>query len=356
MYLQIFLYYLVPFAIALAMPGWRSLSALLLVAGGTLVWMMVSVSQEMSEAGGGSGLGLAIAYALLMCIAAGLFSGIATRALLIRIRHSSQSVFTRISIGIVGFVLAPSLFAAWQWKTEWDNRLPSSACLASKHPVEIAGATYYLPAAPWFTVWTSAEDLYLFQFNSPLRRFCELSPRPIHAVNLSISQHAMVRDGPLREAFCLAPESRWGVILCDAKPASFAENYPDDISLYSPDEFDHRRMVVSGNGAYSGFLEERDRAVAGNLPLRPLRVGIFERYDRFWIARSGLWTNDAGEPFTLYCYDTPPAGTLYCRSTYRLKAGPQVTYGFRAQANKLEIVARAVDRNLQAMLTELSSE
>jgi hypothetical protein len=350
LYIYFALFYVVPFGIAFAMPGWRSLSGYGLIFGSLLIWLFVSGSN-----GGGNGFSVALGLTVVMFAGGGLISGVVTRAIFLVLGQSKKAIHVRALIGVVGFVLLPGLvFSQVMWK-QWQRRPPSESCMSARYPVSIAGAKYYLPPAPNLTVWTGMSSLYAFQSNEGIRTICEKateSSEPIRVVNLSMDNKRIRFVGyPVQSRYCQAPQSRWGKDLCNAEYSLTNVSYPLLASIYSPTEF--RRMLVSYS--YADFVEARERAKANNTPLALRSAGIFDRYgDSYWVARDGIWENEAGEPFTLHCYESAPAGMLGCSVTYRLKTGPQVTYQFHASIDSLETVARRVDKSLRAMIVELS--
>jgi hypothetical protein len=333
------------------MPGWRSLSSLTVIFGTILIWQFISVSND-----SGNGFAVALSLGFVSCAGGGLISGVVTRTIFILFSKSKKNPVVVITIGIVGFVLLPSLiFALNKWQ-QWQRRPPSEACLTSKHPVNIGGTVYYLPSAPNFIIRTNMDSIHLFQFNQGIRTVCELSndsSEPIHVINLSIDMMAKYKNHP----YCQTPKrhrSHWEQNLCssDSKPTEV--NYPQQADISSPTEFNHRRMLASYS--YTNFIEELERAKANKRPLEFQQVGIFNHYTNgYWVARDGLWKNTDGEPFTLNCYESEPAGTLGCSTSYLLKAGSQVTYQFRASNTDLEIVAKKVDENFRLMVVDLAA-
>lgn len=351
-YLIFLLIYAAPFGIALAMPGWRTLAGLGVTLGLMLIWLFIS-----GLTGGGNGFAVALGLSFVMFAGVGLVSGVVTRGALLALPLPRKTAVVTASIVVVGFIFLPSMFLAINQWQKWQRRPPSEVCLASKHPVSIAGAIYYLPSAPVFTVWERMGTLFTFQSNEGLRTVCEQfndSGEPIHVINLNLDLGKIRFAGfPMHGAYCQAPKSRWGQDLCNSNAKSADAAYPINANIYSPTEFDHRRMLASY--PYAKFVEESEKAKAINHPFESEPIGIFDRYaNRYWVARTGTWVNEAGEPFTLHCYDSTPAGTLGCSTTYRLKTGAQVTYQFHAPVASLEAAAKRVDENFRSMLAELS--
>ncbi|MDD5056251.1 MAG: hypothetical protein PHQ60_00165 [Sideroxydans sp.] len=354
MYLYFTLFYLVPFGIALAMPGWRSLFGYGLSFGSLIIWLFASGSN-----GGGNGLAVALGLSMVMFAGGGLISGMVTRAILLALPEEKKTVKVRVIILIVGFILLPIVILAevkWQ---QWNKRPPFEACLSSKYPVKIEGAIFYLPPAPNLTLWTDMGSLYLFQTNEGLRAVCEFaenSKEPIPAVNLHIDNQRVKFAGyPVQGRYCQTATAQWGKDMCNSEYEVMDAKYPLIVDVYSDAEFNSKRMLT--DNSYKSFLEARGRAKESNTPFTSRRVGIFDRYGEdhsYWIAHEKTWENEAGEPFTLYCYNTTPVGNILCLVTYRLRTGPHLTYQFHTPEDKLEIVARRVDKNMRSMLYELS--
>lgn len=297
---------------------------------------------------------------IVFAIAAGLLSGFITRAIPLPLQGRTRNALSLVAACLVGYILLPGSMAAEGADLarsatiklrKWQMRPPSQSCLARKYPVSVAGATLYLPAAPVITI-RSGKISHHFQFNDEARAICEQSRyarKPVHAENINFDFSI-----PMRSDFCEATTSRWGQHLCSPESRTADGQFPAIANLYSPAEFDRQHMLASYT--YASFTEDRDKANAANHPFEPQQVGVFDRYaNGYWVARNGAWKNDAGEPFTLKCQDSSAAGTLNCTTSYRLKSGPQVTYHFSAPANKLEAVARNIERNFHAMIVEIQA-
>jgi len=343
------LLYSVPFGIALVMPGWRSLFGLTVVLGSVLGWLYVSASNA-------DGFGAVFALGLALYVAGGLISGAITRTIFILSARFKIKTISRVAIGLIGFVLLPSvMFASYKWR-QWQMRPVSENCLMTKHPVTIGGAVYYLPSAPYFTIWTGMGSISLFEVNQHIRTLCEQSSHssePIHVILFSID---MTAGKFKKHPYCKTPNpsNQWLKNLCDSDFNWIDENYPRKANISSPSEFDHRRMLASYS--YANFVDEFEKAKISRHPLESRQMGIFERYaNGYWVVRDGAWKNEAGEPFTLHCHDSGSTGGLYCSTSYRLKSGPQVTYDFRASITDIENTAKKVDENVHRMAVDLAT-
>jgi len=371
--------YAVVFAFAVVMPGWRSLVGFALVMGGLIGSGLAYLSSPDIRCSGsfdlsgpcGGWLELAIAQGIFFFSGLGLLAGGVTRTVSLILRELGKSRSARIAVTVVGFLVIPCFVVGSRSLREWSMRPPSEACLGSTFRIEVAGATYDLPAAPLFTVFTSLDSaidrdsaIYYFGTNSRLRAFCSLSLEaiePVHATRLTMRIYRMERSGDHRvEAFCRTRSSRWVRDLCRKETGSEALIYPAEVIIYSPDELDdnyygYRTKFDPSRGSHGQFLEEQAKAKSDGRPLEHERIGVFERYSNgYWVAHSRSWMTNAGDPFTLHCSEHTPA-TLSCRAAYGLQGGARLTYQFHAAASDLEATARVVDRNLLAMISELSS-
>jgi len=233
---------------------------------------------------------------------------------------------------------------------KWETRPPSDACFASKYAVNIAGTAFYLPAAPVIAVRAERQSFHL-QFNNGVRAICKRAQvdSPIHAQNFSLDFSI-----PMRGTFCATAKDGWSLQLCGNDRKDWQDVYPTVANLYSPAEYDRTHLITVD--AYADFVASRDRAAAGGHPLESAPAGMFDRYaNGYWVARNGVWKNDAGEPFTLKCGDATASGMLTCTAGYRLQSGPAIAYHFDAPADRLAAAARTMDHTLHRMLTELSA-
>jgi len=353
--------YLACFVLALLMPGRRSLAVLAVLLGLPLGWLVLQGFQSMARAPGGAILGAVVATTLICSAAAGLLSGVATRAVLLWFPRLGRSRLRSAPAVLLGLLALPSLLAASMWWGQHARRVPDAACLAATHHVRLAGVVLQLPSAPLFRVQTGENQRYAFSSHESMRAFCATSAdaeEPLDIVHLSVKADELSFKGrPQRDAFCASAKQDWAELLCHAgrSTALSSHGFPEDLSVYSPTGYDHKRMLVSERGAYPTFARERDAALRSGHPLQAMQTGEFSAFSNgYWIARDGTWKNDAGEPYTLYCYETTPAGMLYCSTTYRLQAGPQASYRFRAHRDELAVVARTVDANFHRLMDSLA--
>lgn len=346
-------YYAIPFAFSFFMPPRRSLAGLAAILAALVLWMNLS---------GNNGPDATPVSVLLFILTflGGLFSGMRARAILLRLPKKAKNAVALMGFLGAGFVLLPGSRAADAGDTahsatmklrKWQMRAPSEVCLTKKYAVQVAGATYYLPPAPVISI-RSGRTSHHFQYNNDIRAMCEKfkdAGEPLHVEDLSMDFSI-----PMKPPFCQATQSPWGRALCSRDPKAADGAYPAIANIYSPAEYDKKHLMASYS--YANFVADRDRAMADKHPFESQPVGIFDRYaNGYWVARSGTWTNDAGEPFTLRCQDASPRGTVSCTTSYRLKTGPQVTYHFSAPAKKVEAVAKKVDGNFRSMITEFSA-
>ena len=341
-------YFALPFAIALIPSGRRLLAHIAVVLVPLTIWVNAGESTHPSV------------VLMLMASIVGLLAGNRARAVITALPGKKRSAAMVAMGSIAALVLLPGSMAAEveelahstrEHLRQWETRPPSESCFAGKYSVSIAGATYYVPAAPVIAI-RAGKDAYHFQFNSELRKICvraKSSNEPIHAENLNLDFSI-----PMHGAFCRLTRSGWGQETCGQGAQAVLGAYPAMAILYSPAEYDRNHVLDSHS--YADFVSSRDKAIAAQHPLASTLDGIFERYaNGYWVARGGTWKNDDGEPFTLQCQESATAGTLSCATSYRLKTGPQVYYRFNAPANKVEAYARRIDENFHSMITELSA-
>lgn len=337
----------IPFAIALLLPGKRAVAAAAVVLPLTL-WASLTGDSQPSIVG------------TLAGCSGGLLSGMRLRKLLPAMPRWAKSAASVTLAGSATLLVLPGSMAAEVSQLAhsanvtlrgWETRPPSDACFARKYAVTVAGATYHLPAAPILTI-RAGRDSYHFQFNKSARSICASTGEsidPIHAENLSLDFSI-----PMRGPFCAAAGSGWSHELCSHQATAPHGAHPTLANIYSSEEYD-RGHILSAR-SYADFMQSRDKARAAGHPFEPQKIGFFDRYaNGYWVARSASWTNDDGEPFTLHCADAAQPGVLNCSTSYRLPAGPQLSYHFTAPANRLEPMAKEVDRNVHAMLAEFSA-
>lgn len=372
---QMFAAYAVMFILAVVMPGWRSLGGYCIVAGGLIGWGLAYVNSlfrcgNSFDLSGpcGDGLGTAILFGTVFFAGMGLLAGALSRTAGLLLRAAQKPNLVRVAVTFIGFLVVPCYVIASSSLREWSKRLPTEACLQSDIEVELAGTIYQLPAAPLFSIYDGdGLSVYDFRVNAHQRKVCvraHNSDEPLPITNLRIRFGRLERSSDIRvRAFCTTASDDWAKSLCHGAAHSEATQgvsaaYPIDASLYAPDEFGaryygYRHHIDIGAGSYSRFLQEQTKATAeGNAPDRE-RVGIFDRHSNgYWVAHSGSWITDDGEPFTLHCseYD----GRLTCTATHGYESELHVTYRFFAATSDLEATARAVDANLAAMIMELA--
>lgn len=349
--------YIALFVLALRMPARGSLVILAALLGIPLAWLIREGFRAANDAPGGAGFMLLLVTLFLCTAGAGLLAGVATRAILLwrpGIRHSRL----RCAIVVLSGALAiPAAFAGRSWWSEHERRLPDAACLAAQHDVTLAGAQLRLPSARGITPWTGEKELYSFEVSQRLRRFCGISHdghKPVRLVHLMIEPEKLAANGyPLRDRFC-ATGHPLGKLLC-TRPEGPGHDFPEDISLFVPGRLAPNGMPTIERGSHAAWVKEKDAADRSGRPLAAWEAGEFTRFSNgYWVARDASWKNDAGEPFTLYCYDTQPPGMLYCTASYRLALGPAVTYRLRARPEELASVAKTADRNFHALMRTLA--
>ena len=361
--------YAVFFVFAVVMPGWRSLAGVGVVLGMLIVSGLVYLNKL--DAPGGAGVAHAIAFGIVFFSGLGLLTGVLTRALSLFLREFAVSRGVRIAVTVVGFLFIPSLTVVSASAREWSYRMPSESCLQSIITVQVVGQAYDLPAAPMFTIYMSDDNrVYDFRANAHQRAVCALardSVEPLRVTALRMRIDSLENASkPRVEAFCRTPSNVWAKALCgsdaDAEtPPNTSKGYPMEVALFSPDEisrryYGYRHTIGIGVGSHARFVQEQTEARMEGTPLDSERAGIFDRYSNgYWVAHSRLWTTDGGDPFTFKCYEIGTPETLHCTTTYELNEEIAVTWRFHAPMSDFETTARAVNRNLLAVVSELST-
>ncbi len=353
--------YVLPFALAVVMPGWRLLLAYTVIVGGATLWAFIDINAALRDPTDDPGVGGVLVLTFISIGGAGALSGIVTRAVLLATGWRPR--WRAAAIIVVGFVALPLGFFSLVRFHQWERRPPSQACLSTEFPIEVGGTIYRLPAAPIFSVATGKGDpgsVYYFDVNSSLREFCALSRRtegPLHATALILRFDKLrARNAPRVKTFCDSAASPWERELCAPGSNPQALGYPQNPAMYVPDEYDHRRLLASGRASFRAFRQKVDEERQAAIPLQPQRVGDFERYPNgFWIARAGHLSELPGDPYTLYCRESGP-DRVTCSTTHALKDGLQTTYDFVASPEDIVARAESVEAKLEALLAALQSK
>ncbi|MET1077111.1 MAG: hypothetical protein ABWY06_03720 [Pseudomonas sp.] len=360
--LMLLVAYVLPFVLALLVQGYKSLTVLLLGACGSAA-MVLLLDRSLPGVLNESSVGLLGAVGLLLIAATGLMSGLLVCGLrLLPDKSFGRGKLRSLVEVLIGFSLVPGvllvlgMWVRWDYHPDRQAALPPAECLARSHSVRVAGVIYRVSSAPLFKVWLGDDDQYDFARYDSLRDFCARSSRGAQLAQarlLLIDWSEMAYSGDLADrTWCRAPKAAWVQDLCRGDTAVLT-GYPSRIGLFAADEADSLRLGFDSGGGYADLLELRRQALARGEPLAVQVVGAFDRYDNhYWVARDG-WTNAAGEPFTLRCYDNGDFG-LSCSVRYRLQGRLVLAYDFHAQGSaQLPTLARQIDQQTRRMLAQL---
>lgn len=350
--------YAVPFLMVAFLPGWRTLLAASVLFGLPVGWAIWDIERVMNDVERDSGFADALALALVMPVAAGLVSGILVRAAMLFLRRWYRSLRVMLAATLIGFFVTPAAYGALMWKQHLKWQLPSEACLAARFEVHVAQATFFIPAAPVFTVVTDRQGIgggrYSFDYPQHMRAFCgrivrSLSSTRVTAIHIRFDVMQR-RQSPLVIAACRRPAD-WIAPLCrgDGKrPAG----YPVKLSIYAPLEYDHHHMLATQS--YQDFVHVRDAAAASGKPLTVTRTGNFEVWsDRYWVARAGIWASKLADPLMLSCYKSGDG--LYCRTAHEGPLGIQVAFDFRTREDQVEATAAMVEDTVARLVASMST-
>lgn len=347
------------FTITVMLPNWRSLGVAAAILAIPFASLLAWVYAGAAAAPGGSAIGAWVLFLLLTIFGGGLVCGVATRALLLGLREHELSHIGKAMVLLLGFCLVPAVVKLYSWHREQDRLPPAAECTTQSYPFRIVGVKYQLPVSPAIFISVSNGSHYSMASNRSLKELCQEknfnAGAATPAVAVSFNSHRLRNiNDPLRIQYCSRQVGILASNLCRQSSARPAQEGLLDLHLYSLDEYDHKRMIISSQGAHSTFLGQQTKDLENRVDAPRARDGVLESHaDGYWVAHDNKWLNEAGEPFTLRCQPSN-IGLLTCRTTYRLATGPQVTYSFNARHGRIEEVARSVDQQVRQGLDELS--
>ncbi len=113
------LLYGIPFAVALLMPGRKSLLGLAVLIGVPAIWLSILASNELNDPDTNGGLGAVIGAALIWYASAGLWAGIVTRTILLWMRRFNAGWVAWHAVAICGLVALPAVLTVSQYWRKW---------------------------------------------------------------------------------------------------------------------------------------------------------------------------------------------------------------------------------------------
>ena len=254
---------LVPYLIAVLMPGWRSFGVCVLLIGGafTALWIQHFVAQD--TPGYKEGPGGAIGLAIVLLATVGFSTGVAVRTLSLALAAAGWSFGRVLAINTFGFLIVIAIFVVPTLWDAWRRRPASQACARATFALELANAHIRVPASPLFNIYlgrTSAYDAYYLGSAPSLRELCSLTrdgARPARATKISLT---LGYNHYLRNATCADPagpgEERFCAALDRIKVGRIDEtDYPISAFLFAP-----KKVIL---GEFLGTPSTYDDSVNG---------------------------------------------------------------------------------------------
>lgn len=248
------------FAIAVMLPNWRSLGVAAAILAIPFASLLAWVYAGAIAAPGGAAIGAWLLFLLLTILGGGLVCGVATRALLLGLRKRAVSPIAKAMVLLLGFFLVPAIVKLYSWHREQDRVPPSAECIARDYPFRIVGVTYRLPASPGIFISVGNGSHYSMASNRSLKELCRHSnsaagaAMPVVAVSFNSYRMRNTND-PLRIQYCSRQVGILASSLC--RQSSARTEGLLDLNLYSVDEYDHKRMIISSQGAHPTLLSQQ---------------------------------------------------------------------------------------------------
>jgi hypothetical protein len=307
--------------------SWRWLGVFSVLASGGLAFLW---QNSLAHRGEGNGVAEAFALMSLYAITAAVPVGIATRALMLRLRRWKlrwRYAWLPAPIALAGLIATPF---AMEWYQNWTRRPPSDACLAAPHPITLAGRNLRIPIAPVIVLFgrSKADNIYSLGIASSARAFCaratDGAPVDIRLLWLKF------------EPYILRNRSLWSPVLCDsvaerpwlhafcAESADMkAEHYPQRLALQSIDD-------ASRDPSFRDLLPFlRSTKAANDAKIRRLEA--------------------APGPLIVFC----KGGAVMCRALFEPRAGLVAEFQFVAEPDQGEREAVATAAKITEIIDDV---
>lgn len=260
----VLIFYVLPFVVMAAMPGWRSLAVAAMI-GVALVGVPWFVHQR--HLGEGNGLAEAMSVAILWLMASSLTAAVAGRSLTLLVRHPGRRWRT---LGILSatFLAAPALYFGKDYYQAWERRLPSNECAARRSfALRFGDIVLHVPKTP-VTMVQAGNEIFSLADPGGVRRLCAAVDSHTgdvltQTVTLFVEKVVNERRRPAITAWladgCRDAAGVIGRLTCSV------DDVPeiDQATIYGQTDFPHRTAWVGVAPTYEFFQRQK---AAGKYP------------------------------------------------------------------------------------------
>lgn len=335
------LFGVVPYAIAVIMPSWRTLAVCVALIGGgfAYLWINESIIEQSPSYKEGPGAGIGLAMVGIATI--GFAIGAVVRAVSLSLRRWGWSANSAFAINAAGFLIVIGVFAAPVLWVDWRMRPLSADCAHARFALDIAGARVRVPGSALFNIYfgpTSARDVVYFWSIPEWRSFCartSLGAQPVRATHLWLNIEG---SHTLNQMTCADAERVLGPNSCEPfalmqRGHAAATEYPLEAHVFAPDE-----VRFGEFGATRSTYADASSGKRSSL------------YPEFF--RTGRILGD-GTPLTFACHNSSDGH--YCRAAYPWRDGAYLDYDFSAGADDVVEKGLRVDAKVHEIFDAMSA-
>jgi hypothetical protein len=315
--------YTVPFAVGLAMPGWRSL-----VVTGCAALGLAALARVTADGSLASALGLF----LVVTGTGGLCCGLLTRAVTFRIAPLTGHPYRFMMVAVVGYILPPVVYSGPAETMAWLRRLLQQTCAAATYRVTSAGRTLQIRAAPVFAIEelrsTGLPFVRHLSFGSErsLKEICGRELRddevigPV-AVGLYPSTFGSSDTKDWAAGACASPRGETLILVCQLADKAHPARRMERATIYGP-EMD-AAILRGGNFAVEKRLHQR----------------LIETSDPFVLVCEGDEASDAA---------------LFCAAQETADGGLRIKYLFRTNGARRAADSDAIRKYLRELVASFA--
>ncbi|MEM9591534.1 MAG: hypothetical protein AAF967_09390 [Pseudomonadota bacterium] len=352
--------YVLPFLIALPMPGWRTLVALGIAFAGLVLWALANP---------GDGAGAALGVAFLLFVAMGTFAGVVTRALTLAMAPIRQRPLLFSLISLIGFLIPPVLIAGPEVALRWFQQPSMRACDDITFRVRIADQVLNVPMAPIFAVNAPVGQhpgdrggrltLNRNTAGRHSRYLSEVCRRTMNDNEVFAPAALIVSTSPAHSSLgrdwlkprCAAPSTPGMRQTCEIAALPVGRPRIGRAVFYGPDSREDADRWLDTNGKSLAQWVRSKRPTYKN---RGVGEAKFEEIgDGVRISTARDLMGPSGEPFTVRCTGNT---VTRCAAAGTLSNGIQVVFTFLPIPGHEELDARKFYKNLDDLILALSAE